>query len=389
MNFSGKQAACSASPETSRLRSAWVLIVAQAGCPRYNRMRREGARFLAGLLVFIACAGAAQTSGQPRIALRVEHFTVPPATGPIAFVQVHNLLGQPYEGTVRLELPEGWQRSPASQPVSLMAHETKRIPFAIEKASNLRANRYAVKASALGAGTEVVRKQSVVCASAPYFQPKIDGNLKDWGDAIPVDFVYAGKRTTIRTFWTRSAFYIALAVEEEVHQGPTKTGPTESPDAVQFAVALRDAKTGIDVSDTARRYEFLVTGGESRGSAKCYALARPGMPLSVAAERRPFTALDEVDATIAIKRKKKITYYECALPFEAMPEIRPSEGREFCFSVLVHDPGGTGLRDWGEAAGLWPSQRNPLAWCSWEGVQWGSEPPYDGKIEWGLCSSIH
>ena len=68
-------------------------------------------------------------------------------------------------------------------------------------------------------------------------------------------------------------------------------------------------------------------------------------------------------------------------------KIRPSEGREFFLSVLVHDPDGTGVRDWGEAAGLWPSQRNRMAWSLWPGADWGEKPPYDNKLHWGLCTS--
>ena len=57
--------------------------------------------------------------------------------------------------------------------------------------------------------------------------------------------------------------------------------------------------------------------------------------------------------------------------------------------LLVHDPDGTGLRDWGASAGLGPVERNRLAWCRWKGAVWPEAPPFDGKIEWGLCSSIH
>ena len=67
--------------------------------------------------------------------------------------------------------------------------------------------------------------------------------------------------------------------------------------------------------------------------------------------------------------------------------IRAAPGREFCLSVLVHDGDGTGLRDWGRAAGLWPQQRNRLAWCLWQGAKWPKDPPFDNKIEWGFCSS--
>ncbi|KPK41912.1 MAG: hypothetical protein AMK72_14780, partial [Planctomycetes bacterium SM23_25] len=90
-----------------------------------------------------------------------------------------------------------------------------------------------------------------------------------------------------------------------------------------------------------------------------------------------------------VTRRDGVTYYECAIPMKAIPQIRPEPGREFCFSVLVHDPGGTGLRDWGEAAGLWPWQRSRLAWCAWQGATWPDDPPFDNKVEWGFCSSKH
>jgi len=67
--------------------------------------------------------------------------------------------------------------------------------------------------------------------------------------------------------------------------------------------------------------------------------------------------------------------------------IRPTEGREFYLSVLVHDPDGTGVRDWGEAAGLWERQRTRLAWSDWVGAKWGDVPPMDCRTEWGMCSS--
>jgi hypothetical protein len=68
-------------------------------------------------------------------------------------------------------------------------------------------------------------------------------------------------------------------------------------------------------------------------------------------------------------------------------QLRPSEGREFCFSVLVHDPDGTGIRDLGASAGLWPEQRSRLAWSVWSGAKWPEQLPYDSKTPWGMCSS--
>ena len=48
---------------------------------------------------------------------------------------------------------------------------------------------------------------------------------------------------------------------------------------------------------------------------------------------------------------------------------------------------GTGVRDWGEAAGLWPWQQNSLAWSDWPGAKWDGRSPFDNKLPWGLCSS--
>ncbi len=309
------------------------------------------------------------------VALRVQHFTVPPATGPITHVLVANLREAPYTGTVRLELPDCWTWRPEEQAVSLAAYETQRIPFTIERAINLSANTYPVRATATGAGETVVREQTIVCASAPYGRPLIDGNLDDWKDSLPVSFEKNGKKTIIRTLWNRRSFYLALEVEEKAFT----TG-----DAIQFAVAPFNTATGAAPEDTAARYEFLIAH-----DGACYLLITPGMALSTAAQPRALDNLETLDAEAAIVHKDGTTYYECALPFSVMKNIRPSEGREFYFSVLVHDPDDTGLRDWGATAGFSPDRRNPLAWCVWGETQWGDEPPYDSKIEWGLCSSIH
>ncbi len=345
-------------------------------------------RYLLLLLLFTGtpwCFGA-----PPPVALRAEHFIVPPSTGPVTHVVVRNLLNAPYEGTISLKLPVGWQCTPAESPVALDAHETRRVPFTIEKASDVAANVYLVTAVAISADTQVLRKQQVVCASVPYFKPKIDGNPKEWEDAIPVTFLSGGKKTVFRSYWNKRAFCLLVEVEEAQFQGYSEESNDTALDAIQIALAVRTAITGTSPQDKTDRYEFLITGAAAKRAAdQCYCLATPGMPLSVTREKRKRAPLVLQDAQVVVKHKKGITTYECAIPFAAMPKIKPSEGREFRFSLLVHDPDGTGIRDWGKAAGLWPSQRNAFAWSAWDRVEWGSEVPYDSKIEWGLCSSKH
>jgi len=345
-------------------------------------------RTLVNPLLLMLWAGSA-SGGQP-VALRAEHFLVPPSGGPVTHVLVRNLRGEPYQGTVGLRLPQGWRASPAERPVALKPRATARLAFTIGGATNLAANAYPVEVAAKGAGSTVVRKQTVVCASAPYFKLRIDGRLGDWADAIPVTFATGGKSTVVRTFWNPRQFCLAVEVAEDKLIGYRAKPPQGGFDAVQFALAPATATTGTRAFQKSTRYEFLLAGSSGLWARdRCFALLTPGDGLAVARERRALEPLALKDARVSVKRRRGITRYECAIPAAAIPGIRLTVGREIRFSLLVHDPDGTGRRDLGERLGLWPSQRNLFAWCTWPGVQWGAEAPFDSKIEWGLCSSKH
>lgn len=337
----------------------------------------------AAILSFLA---AVAMGGEP-VALRAESFTVPPSTGPVTHVAVRNLLTTPYEGTVRLKLPKGWKTNPAERAVSLKPGETKRVPFAVEGGTDRAANAYAVETSATGAGAAVVRKQQAVCASAPYGEPKINGRLGDWEGAIPVTFTVRGRKTVVRTLWNKRQFCLAVEVDEAKHLTWRAKGAGKF-DAIQFAIAPASARTGEKGTDVSMRCEFLLAGASGLFARdKVFALAKPGMPLAVTQEPRPLAPLVAKNAHVVVRRRGETTIYECAVEASELPSIRMTVGKEIRFSLLVHDPDDTGLRDWGQAAGLWPSQRNPLAWSQWEGMEWDKEAPFDSKTEWGLCSS--
>ncbi len=324
----------------------------------------------------------------PRLELRAESFTVPPSTGPLAFVEVRNVRDVPYEGVITMTAPEAWRIAPPKRQVKLGPGECKRVPFTIEQGRNLAANVYPIQVSATGDGATVVRKQNVACASAPYYKPEIDGDPSDFKDAIPATFLTAGKRTVISTYWNQRQFSILVAVEEDKLIGYPSNPAVAVFDAVQVAISPQDTVTGTSPDDEATRFEFLFVATGEGTAGKCFQLAAPGMKLAEAAKQRELGPLEYEDAKVAVGRKDGVTYYECGIPFRPMrDQIRPSEGREFCLSVLVHDADGTGIRDWGQAAGLWPSQRNALAWSRWKGARWGEKPPFDNKLQWGLCSS--
>ena len=310
---------------------------------------------------------------------------------PLAVVTVRNNSAEPYHGELRVKGPETWRIVPPEMELSVPAGGTARAAFTVQRGENLDCNSYPMEAVSDSAGAKLVHRQNVVCASAPYYKPKIDGKTDDWKDAIPATLVTAGRRTTISTYWNRRQLALLVAVEED-NLAPWRGDAAPQPcDAIQLAVSPQDAPTAASPEAAAGRYEFLIvaTGAprDGRWQAKCFKLAEPATKLGETQRLRSLAPLELAQAEAVVSRQAAVTYYECAIPFQAIPEIQPGEGREFCLSLLVHDPDGTGLRDWGRAAGLWPSQRNRLAWSLWPGARWGEEPPFDNKTAWGLCSS--
>ena len=336
--------------------------------------------------IYFAAAGS--TTFASHVLVRAENFTVPPATGPLTHILARNTGDTECTITVQPKYPDGWQWTPKHRKVTIEPGRLIRLPFTIEKAANTESNRYPVELTVIDASGETVHRQDVVCASAPFFKPKIDGSFKDWSDAIPVTFTTAGSKTVVSTYWNKRYFYIYAQVEEKKLYSYKKKA--QQIDAVQFALAPKNTVTPSKPTAKAQRYEFLIVNASGLFARdKCFCLIKPGEDLSLTQQPRSLETLQLKEALTVVKRQGTITHYECAIPFAVMPAIKPDVGREIALSVLVHDPDGTGIRDLGKAMGLWSQQRNWFAWCKWDPVKWSQEPPYDSKIEWGLCSSKH
>jgi hypothetical protein len=336
------------------------------------------------IVVALGSLGHAASRGAEPMRIRVEPLTVPPATQPLISVVVRNLMEDPSAGTLSIAGPADWRIAPDSRPLELAATAQKRLAFNIEKARNVAANVYPFTIQAR-VGDRLVRcEQSVFVASAPYSKATIDGRPDEWQDAIPVSFVQQDKRTTISTFWQRKRFCLLVAVQEQQLVGYTGAdGPPG--DAVQLAISSLEPPAADGVQ-AARRFEFVLTS--VGGAAKCFQLAAWDTPRARAGDAQSLEPLESSDVETAIVRDGEVTYYECSLPFSRLREaIEPAEGREFFLSVLVHDPDGTGLRDLGRAAGLWPEPDDAQAWSRWRGMAAPLEPPLGNQVRWGLCTS--
>ena len=192
-------------------------------------------------------------------------------------------------------------------------------------------------------------------APAPYLNIQVDGETDDWKDAIPATFDSAGKKTVVRTAYTRRNFFLLVGVEQAGHRPMTGTaGPC---DAVQIAVAHPRGGHAHAGRRELAGAEFLLAG-LAGGGAQCFTLARPGEPLPVGP--LALAGRETPAVRLAVFRRDGYTWYEAAIPVKLLPGIEPEPGREFCFSLLVHDAESGRIRDWGQAAGLWPSQAQPL-----------------------------
>ena len=226
-----------------------------------------------------------------------------------------------------------------------------------------------------------------VCGQHPYFKPAIDGRGDDWQDAIPVAFTSgAGRRSSRRSgtaassrCWWRS---------RKTNWSPTAARGREAAcDAVQFALRPLEPPEDERAQTQAGRFEFLLVP-LPEDKARCFQLAAWDTPCQTAAQVRPLEALAYDDAEVVVRREGETTYYECSLPWRPMSDLlRPSEGREFFFSVLVHDAQGTGLRDLGTAARCGPRNRMPAIGPPGIPSPADAPQPLGNRIRWGMCTS--
>ena len=329
------------------------------------------------LMALVAMAEGAE----PPLRVRALNFTVLPSTGPVTHVVVKNRLTADYTGTLRAQFPTGWKVTPAQHALALRPGEIQKLAFTIERGADVKTNAYPVRIQVQGRGGAMQVEQWVPCASFPYNKPVIDGDLAEWKDSIPITFATAGRNTTLSGYWSGKQFALAVEVEEDRLIGVKEAGAGPGLDAVQFALSPAEGEG---------RWEFLIAAADAAASTgQCYLLCKPGQDAALAGQRRSLAGLEFMEAKVAVKRAGKVTRYEVSVPFALMPELKPTAGREFFFSLLVHDPGDTGVRDLGEVMNLWPEDRQPGGWCSWEFVRWGDKTPWPSRIEFGFCSSIH
>lgn len=267
--------------------------------------------------------------------VRVRSFTVNPSTGPLGSVDV-------YDGRVEkvtIAPPEGWTIEPA-----VLDTSSGSAPFRIVKARELPENAYVFTVNG--------QPQTISVASAPYGKLKIDGRAeKMWEDGIPLSWKTNGKNTVLRMFWTEDTVYVAIEAEGEIKGAQ-----------LFFGVRRKD------------------------GTEICHELVLPVKGKCIQLSGVVAGAADAVE--IQSRTRKGQTVLEAAIPVELLKGIRFDAGREFYFSMLVHDADGT-VRDLGERLNRPESARKAGFWHVWSEANCSGQSVFDGWSVFGCCSSIH
>ena len=331
--------------------------------------------------LFLPLSSLGIAFAQVPVDVRLENFTVMPSTGPVINALVRNRSSTPLQVTVRAQWPGGWKvQSPP--PLSIAPGMIATAAFTIEQATDREKNAYPVTLEVEASGKVIRKEQLVAVATAPYLKPKIDGQIEDWKDAVPIEFSTGDKATSVITCWNRKQFCLAVRINGN---GVLPSGNGASRNAIQFALTPSLGASPVPAGKSLR-YEFVVLG-EQEGVAPGFLLLRPEDDLALAEQPRPLAGLACPDVLANVIRTGDSTIYELAIPLSLMPELRATPGRAFGFSLLVHEPGSLG--DLGTVMGWWPDQRNPSSWSRWEGAAFGGQPPFPSNAEFGFSSSIH
>jgi len=320
-----------------------------------------------------------------QLSIRACNVIVTPSTGPVTIIKIENKNNKPVSGKLKVTFPKNWQVNNNHQNFNIPARETKSLSFSITEAIDLAANKYPLKLELTIGEEKKIYNQTIVCATAPYYKPKIDGKLKEWKDSVPINFTCKNKNTKVQLYWNKKQFCLAIVVEEQKLIGTTNSTPKKQVDAIQFALSPANSKTA-KINTPSNRYEFLAIAGQGWKKDKCYTLLKYGEKVQLT---KKLENAETKDAKIKVTRKKQQTIYEIAIPMKQLKKLKASAGREFNFSLLVHDPDGTGIRDLGSIMNLDPNKKTTNNWTSWKNSKLNNKKTFNNKIEFGFSSSIH
>ena len=320
--------------------------------------------FVAFFVAFFLCLTA--TTGAE---LRIANLTLSPEQKP----NIEVVFEAPCDGVVRLAGPEGWRIVPETM---IATPDQKRLVFTVALGRPNEKNSYPFVVEVQQPdGSILQQNQEIHVTTAPNSNLGVAGPddqgavIGNWDHAIPCSVLAGDNQIHIRTVWNRRQLCLLLGVDN------LRLVPAENDlpfTAVQIALgSVRSDKTAGEL------YQFLLFAGET-GAGRLVSLPDN--------HKDSPRHLPNVDVSKAFVWKQEDTvWFETAIPFAAIPAIRPGEGRELTLSFLIHDAAQKNVLDWGRTC-LLPVE-GVEKWFRWKGDSIGDTPLTVPRSEWGLCSS--
>ncbi|GBC98080.1 hypothetical protein HRbin17_00575 [bacterium HR17] len=140
----------------------------------------------------------AKFSGVPIVFVNPRSFPAPLSLKPPLRVKVENLLPRHVQVNLTVQPPTGWRLAQTQFTLRLQAGDIRFVTVPLLAVQPNTVNRYPLRYRATAEGIKHEGVQVVQVACANYGTPKVDGDLSDWQDAIPVTMVARGSRDYLR-----------------------------------------------------------------------------------------------------------------------------------------------------------------------------------------------
>lgn len=346
--------------------------------------------------VFLRNLEMADISGITPVTMTVKPFLAPISQSPPIRVEVTNELNVPVSGDLQVRPPKEWTLSKNRVDFGpLEPGATTVVSFPVSQAVVAPDNRYEVTVLAAKKLTDLPWQvgwntrftQTVSVAAAVRGTPRIDGDLSDWTDALPLPLntkeavsPYApeafkkawtpGNVSAVAyVMWDDQNVYFAAKVTDNFHsQQSSAENPYAFPfdgDSIQLALGV-DAqdpnKLKSPTSPSYRRGLVFDTDYECALSLtpkgpEFYVLHTPETGYQTYYPTNPDIGLGLYkDINLAVVRDdiKETTTYEVAIPWSLMPQVDRTKPVRFGFIVNDRDRGNSkeGWLEWPAMAGV-------------------------------------
>jgi len=309
--------------------------------------------------------------------LRIANLLLSPEQKP----NVEVVSDVPLDGMVSLTAAEGWKIVPETIDAT---DGQKRFVFTVAQGRPNEKNSYDLTVEVRRSdGSTLRHARQVHVATAPNSNLDVAGPndhgvaAGDWSHAIPYFTSIDDTNIQIHSVWNRRRLCLLVGVDG-MKLVPATTVSPDSPDSPFTAVQIAIGSVRSDKS-FGELYQFLLFADATGGG---HLIALPG--------EDSFGIFSNDDATKTFVWKHgKTLWFETAIPFAAIPAIRPGEGRELTLSFLIHDAENSAVLDWGRNC-LLPNENDEKSsekWIRWKRNSIGDTVLTAPRSEWGLCSS--